>query len=139
MYSAALSAPSAAYLQRCLDDVYGSQYDGHTGDFSFRTCLSTRGEGKICSLQTVAGVRSPLEMFMSTYNLAVALKNRWKVLAAPENVDTWDRFLSRLRPNHRMAFKRFRETGVLAPFAVDTSRFTHPNRYVDISRSSDSI
>ncbi|GAW04483.1 hypothetical protein LENED_006279 [Lentinula edodes] len=136
MYSAALSAPSAAYLQRCLDDVYGSQYDGHTGDFSFRTCLSTRGEGKICSLQTVAGVRSPLEMFMSTYNLAVALKNRWKVLAAPENVDTWDRFLSRLRPNHRMAFKRFRETGVLAPFAVDTSRFTHPNRLMFSSQGT---
>ncbi|KAJ3878463.1 hypothetical protein F5051DRAFT_230379 [Lentinula edodes] len=136
MYSAALSAPSAAYLQRCLDDVYGSQYDGHTGDFSFRTCLSTRGEGKICSLQTVAGVRSPLEMFMSTYNLAVALKNRWKVLAAPENVDTWDRFLSRLRPNHRMAFKRFRETGILAPFAVDTSKFTHPNRLMFSSQGT---
>ncbi|KAJ4470184.1 hypothetical protein J3R30DRAFT_3301570 [Lentinula aciculospora] len=129
MYSAVLNASGAAYLQRCLDDIYGSQFDSHNGDFSFRISLNTRGEGKIRSLQTVAGVKQPLETFTATvYGLAVALKNRWTVLDAPENGDSWDRFLSRLRPSHRMAFKRFRETGVLAPFSVDTSSFMHPNR-----------
>lgn len=115
-------------LQRCLDDIYGSDTDG--GDFSFRVSLGTRGQGRIQSLQTIAGVKQPSEMFSSTYGLALALKNQRRVLDAPEDVDSWDRFLSKLKPNHRMAFKRFRETGVLAPFSTDTGIFTHPNRYV---------
>ncbi|KAJ3801075.1 hypothetical protein GGU11DRAFT_286187 [Lentinula aff. detonsa] len=128
MYSAVLSAPSAAYLQRCLDDIYG-QVDGCNSDFSFRASLNTRGKGRIYSFQTIAGVKQPLETFTSTtYSLATALQNRWEILDASENVDSWDRFLSRLRPSHRMAYQRFRETGVLTPFSVDTSRFMHPNR-----------
>ncbi|KAJ3820809.1 hypothetical protein F5880DRAFT_908199 [Lentinula raphanica] len=132
MYSAVLSAPCAAFLQRSLDDIYRStQSDGENGiDFSsFRVGLNTRGRGKIYSFQTIAGVKPPLEVFTSTtYSLNTALQDRARILGALENVDSWDRFLSRLRPSHRMAFQRFRETGVLAPFSVDTNRFTHPNR-----------
>ncbi|KAJ3758767.1 hypothetical protein EV360DRAFT_94465 [Lentinula raphanica] len=132
MYSAVLSAPCAAFLQRSLDDIYRStQSDGDNGiDISsFRVGLNTRGRGKIYSFQTIAGIKPPLEVFTSTtYSLNTALQDRSRILGAPENVDSWDRFLSRLRPSHRMAFQCFRETGVLAPFSVDTNRFTHPNR-----------
>ncbi|KIK52299.1 hypothetical protein GYMLUDRAFT_265499 [Collybiopsis luxurians FD-317 M1] len=126
MYSSSLSAPGAAYLQRCLDDIYASRSDG--GDIAFRASLDTRGKGRIYSLQTAAGIKQPLEMFTSTYKIAHALRNRLRILDAPESVDSWDRFLSKLRPSHRMAFQRFRETGVLVPFSTDTSNFTHPNR-----------
>ncbi|KAF5384653.1 hypothetical protein D9757_007444 [Collybiopsis confluens] len=127
MYSSALTSPGAAYLKRCLDDIYGSQYEGD--NFSFRISLGIRGKGKIHSLQTITGTKQPREMFNSTYGLAQALRSQRRVLDAPENTDHWDRFLSRLKPSHRMAFKRFRDTGVLAPFSADTSHFTHPNRY----------
>ncbi|KAF9063960.1 hypothetical protein BDP27DRAFT_1384839 [Rhodocollybia butyracea] len=126
MYSSVLSAPTATYLKCCLDDIYGTQSKG--SDISFQVSLDTRGKGKIYSLQTVSGVKQPLEMFASTYGLVQALKDLRRVLDAPENADSWDRFLFKLRPSHRMAFKRFRETGVLAPFSADTSNFTQPNR-----------
>lgn len=124
MYSAALPSASASYWEQCLETIYGSA----CRDMAFRVSLVTRGEAIIHSTQTTMGIRQPLEMFQSNHNLRDALKSMRSVTMNPAAADNEDLFFSKLKPVHRLAFKRFRETGILAPFSLSTSNFTHPNR-----------
>ncbi|KAJ7237269.1 hypothetical protein B0H12DRAFT_108636 [Mycena haematopus] len=121
MYSAALTPAMANYVQQCIETIYGT-HGPQSGIWD------TRGTGKICSLQWMRDIHPALEMFRSKYKLPAALANMHSVMWSPERVDYRDRYLSTLEPNHRLAFSRFRTTGVLAPFAVDISHFTEPNR-----------
>lgn len=125
MYSAALPPASSAYLDQCIDTIYGMDSNG---DMSFQARLSIRGNGNLHSMQTAVGIRQSLEMFHSTYELSEALENMRDVFSSPSGTDHRDLFFSKLKPTHRLAFERFRKTGVLAPFSLQTSTFTHPNR-----------
>jgi hypothetical protein len=131
MYSSRLSPASAAYLRRAVQDIYG---DGPTdGDMSFQSFMKTRGRGKLFSVQPTAGIKRPIEMLLSRYELPKAMRRMRDVLFDPFRVDDRHQMLSGLKPVHRMALNQFWKTGVLAPFSMDVSPFTEPNRYVDVS------
>ncbi|KAF5348674.1 hypothetical protein D9758_006826 [Tetrapyrgos nigripes] len=123
MYSAFLTRPGAAYLQKAIDKIYETE-----GDISFRASFPTRGSGNIHTLQTLMGVKQPLEMFQTSFSFVKGLKRMRNFLSIPEVMDQHDHLFSKLIPTHRAAFKRFHETGVLAPFSLSTDHFTHPNR-----------
>lgn len=125
MYSAALPQANASYLQWCIDYVYGHRSEG---DMSYRVALSTRGPGKIYSMQPTAGMKQPLEMLQSTFDLPTAIASMRRTYNEAANSDDHDRLLSKLVPSHRLAFKRYRDTGVLLPFSQNTRTFTQPNR-----------
>ncbi|KAK0497402.1 hypothetical protein EDD18DRAFT_1162060 [Armillaria luteobubalina] len=116
MYSAALPAAGASFLQRCIDYVYGSN-----SDRKYLTVLS-----------------SPLEAQgrFPRYRRLRASSILWRCSGLlttfrpqASNLDDHDRLFSKLTPGHRLAIKRFRETGVLAPFSLNTNTFMHPNRF----------
>ncbi|KAJ6485552.1 hypothetical protein C8R45DRAFT_1145973 [Mycena sanguinolenta] len=121
MYSAALTPAMADYVQGCIETIYGT-HGPQSGVWD------TRGDGKIHSLQWLRDIQPALQMFRSKYKLPVAIANIHSILWSPGRVDYRDRYLSKLEPNHRLVFSRFRTTGVLAPFGVDVSHFTEPNR-----------
>lgn len=123
MYSAALTPAMASYVRQCTEVIYGTH-----GPYS--GAWDTRGAGKLRSLQWMSHIQLALRMFRSQYNLTTALANMRSVMYSPARVDYRDRYLASLEPNHRLAFSRFRTTGVLAPFATDISHFTEPNRLV---------
>ncbi|KAJ6580856.1 hypothetical protein B0H19DRAFT_930261 [Mycena capillaripes] len=121
MYSAALTPAMAKYVNQCSETIFKT-HGGQSGIWD------TRGVGKIRSLQWNSDIQLAFQMFRSTYKLPVALANMRSVMWSPKRVDYRDRHLSTLEPGHRVAFSRFRTTGVLAPFAVDVQHFTQPNR-----------
>ncbi|KAF9461057.1 hypothetical protein BDZ94DRAFT_855912 [Collybia nuda] len=126
MYSAALSAASAAYLQGCVRIIYG---DGAgDGDMSFQTCLKTRGGGRLISLQTATGIKRLMEMSRSTYNLRKGLKSMHDVTLDLARDDHRDKIFVALKPAHRLALLHFWRTGILGPFSLDIKSFNQPNR-----------
>lgn len=133
MYSAVLPPGGASYLQRCIDFVYGFQPTD--GDMAYRVALNTRGSARLFSMQSSVSMRQPLEMFQSKLDFHTALKSMRGKYADISNADEHERFLSKLQPAHRVAFGRYRKTGVLAPFAFETNHFTQSNRFVVHTRS----
>ncbi|KAJ7173458.1 hypothetical protein C8R46DRAFT_115452 [Mycena filopes] len=128
MYSAALPGAGAEYVKRCVEFIYDS--DESDVDLSFQRCLDTRGEGKVYCVQPSAGIKKLLEMFHSSYPLTSALKSMKETTLAPDRLDFREKYFAGLKPSHRMAFQRFRESGILAPFSLNTSNFTQPNRFL---------
>ncbi|KAF5385773.1 hypothetical protein D9615_002203 [Tricholomella constricta] len=127
MYSAALTPASAAYLRGCIRIVYGDgASDG--GNMSFRSALKTRGGGKIFSMQSTMALRRPMEMFLSRYDLRKGLQSMRNVLSDVLREDDKDRYLASLKPIHRVALARYSQSGILAPFSLDTRSFNQPNR-----------
>ncbi|KAJ7233102.1 hypothetical protein C8J57DRAFT_1196085 [Mycena rebaudengoi] len=127
MYSAALPTEGAEYVKRCIGFIYDC--DGEfEGDLAFQRCLETRGDGKLYSFQTSISIKRPLEMFHSSYPLSSALKSMRNTMLDADRLDCREKFFAGLKPSHRLAFQRFRESGVLAPFSLNTVNFTHPNR-----------
>jgi hypothetical protein len=131
MYSAALSAASAAYLKECTRVIYGG--GPVDGDMSFRSCLKTRGEGRLLTMQTTMAIKRPMEMFLSTYELRRGLESMRGILMDPLREDDRDKTFVSLKPAHRMARARFWQTGVLAPYSFDVRNFSQPNRYVQFA------
>ncbi|KAJ7663921.1 hypothetical protein DFH06DRAFT_986293 [Mycena polygramma] len=129
MYSAVIPEAGAEYVKRCIDFIYASSGE-FEADLSFHRCLDTRGEGKVYSVQPSAGIKRLLEMFQSNYTLSTALRSMKDTTLAPDRLDFREKYYAGLKPSHRMAFHRFRETGILAPFSLNTSNFTHPNRFL---------
>ncbi|KAJ6465152.1 hypothetical protein C8R47DRAFT_991632 [Mycena vitilis] len=121
MYSSALTPAMADYVRHCTETIYGN-HGAQSGVWD------TRGVGKIRSLQWKSDIQLAMKMFRSTYELPGALDNMHSVMWSPERVDYRDRYLFSLEPGHRLAFSKFRTTGVLAPFTVDVRHFTQPNR-----------
>lgn len=129
MYSAFLTPPCAEYLNKCIEDIYG--VGPREGDMSFYSSLETRGLGKLHTMQTTMGIKRPVEMATSTYGLTKARRSFHEALLHLSRIDDRERFLLKLRPTHRLALTRFWETGVLAPFFLNTSSFNQPNRYIN--------
>ncbi|KAJ7036561.1 hypothetical protein C8F04DRAFT_1337414, partial [Mycena alexandri] len=121
MYSAALTPAMANYVAQCTEKIYGTH-----GTES--AVWDTRGIGKLRSLQWISDIQPALRMFRSKYHLVDALTSMRSIMWSPERVDYRDRYLSSLQPGHRLAFSRFRTTGILLPFGVDICHFTEPNR-----------
>ncbi|KAJ8091751.1 hypothetical protein PM082_020986 [Marasmius tenuissimus] len=132
MYSTALTPQCAEYVQRCVDYIYASDTSPKQQSvMSFRVRLATRGIGStIYSTQTAMGVRQLMEMFHGhpSFTLSSAMKGMYCTTTQHDNADNWDWFMSKLTPPHRMSFKNYRETGILSPFSLYTTNFTHPNR-----------
>ncbi|KAK1226941.1 hypothetical protein PQX77_010074 [Marasmius sp. AFHP31] len=132
MYSTALTPQCAEYVQRCVDYIYASDTSSKERSvMSFRVHLATRGIGStIYSTQTAMGVRQLMEMFhgQPSFTLSSAMKGMRCTTTQHDNADNWDWFMSKLSPPHRMSFKSYRETGILSPFSLNTTNFTHPNR-----------
>lgn len=128
MYSAALSHTSAAYLRECICVIYG---DGPSdGDMSFQSCMKTRGEGRLLTMQTTMAIKRPMEMFLSTYELPRGLQSMRSILTDPLREDDREKTFVSLKPPHRLSLARFWQTGVLVPYSLDVRRFSQPNRLV---------
>jgi hypothetical protein len=128
MYSTMLPATGAAYLRRCVRATYGQ--GPKAGQLSFQSCLDTRGRGKLHSMQMATAIKRPLEMFFSAYGADKASKSVRNTLWDPHRTDERGKFLMSLRPGHRLAFIRFWETGILAPYSFDLNELDCPNRQV---------
>ncbi|ESK84745.1 hypothetical protein Moror_582 [Moniliophthora roreri MCA 2997] len=127
MYSSFLTPQAAGYVQSCVDYIYAS--DPCDSKMSFRVKLPTRGTGSsICSTQAVVGPRQVLEMFTDHWSADDAAKVMKRSLDMDTGGDTWDLFMSKLMPSHRLSFNAYRESGILMPFSMNTTRFTQPNR-----------
>jgi hypothetical protein len=127
MYSAFLTPPCAEYVRICVEEIYG--VGPGEGDMSFHRSLVTRGRGKLHTLQTTMGIKRPVEMVMSSYGLTKARRSLHEVLLHASGIDSRERFLMKLKPSHRLVLTRFWETGVLAPFFLNSASFNQPNRY----------
>lgn len=44
--------------------------------------------------------------------------------------DDWDRVLAPLTPSHRVAFQKYRETGIVLPFGAPRAHFNSPNTHL---------
>lgn len=126
MYSSALPVPMMIHLYRLINVNYG--HGGWEGQLIFRQWLATRGKGKLHITQVVEDMKTPMEMFLSNYELPRALKDMHDIMLSPSRVDYRDRYFSGLKPGHRMALLHFRQSGVLAPFSANITHFTEPNR-----------
>lgn len=132
MYSSALTVDQALYLQRSIDIIYGGDAL-NTARPSF--ALDIRGGGKLHASLQGSELRQTLDMFLSTYDLPIALKNMHDVMLHPSREDYRDRYLWHLQGGHRVAFMRSRESGILLPFSAAVSHFVQPNRWVNLCGS----
>ncbi|TFK68751.1 hypothetical protein BDN72DRAFT_654328 [Pluteus cervinus] len=125
MYSSGLTENTSTYVRRCLYQIYGN--GSGDGDILFRSSPTIRGQGKIYAMQTSIGTKRPMEMFFSDLDAEKTNASRKDVLLDPMHEDERHRMFSDLKPEHRIAFMRFWETGILAPFALDASVFSRHN------------
>ncbi|KAK2464904.1 hypothetical protein APHAL10511_002980 [Amanita phalloides] len=70
-------------------------------------------------MQLATAIKRPLEMFFSSYDVDRASKSVQRTLWAPHRAEERVKFLTSLWPGHRLAFIRFWETGIFAPFSFD--------------------
>ncbi|EAU90186.1 hypothetical protein CC1G_05724 [Coprinopsis cinerea okayama7 len=126
MYSSRLTATSAAYVQRCVHLIYGDST--RQTDMTFQRSFTTRGKGMLYSAQPAMAIKRPLEMFLSRYELPKAMRRMRDVLLDPGRIDDRQKVLANLEPAHRLAHVHFWKTGVLAPFSMDLTPFSLPNR-----------
>ncbi|KAJ3893192.1 hypothetical protein GG344DRAFT_75265 [Lentinula edodes] len=142
MYSAALRSSDSSELFHCIKTVYGDVLSVYQSPMfrSFITRMSPndmrkksfviRGAGSLSIAQSAVKLfGEPLAMLRATHTLKDSRKAMHDVMLSPQRVDYRDRYLSGLQPSHRLSFLRFRESGVLLPFAdVVLETFQHPNR-----------
>jgi len=67
-------------------------------------------------------------MYTSSYSTDIARDSMNDSMNHPCRIDFVDRYLSCLRPVHRLSTMHHRQSGILAPFSADTSGFIYPNR-----------
>jgi len=67
-------------------------------------------------------------MYTSSYSTDIARESMNNSMNHPCRIDYVHRYLSCLRPGHRLSTMRHRQSGILAPFSADTSGFIYPNR-----------
>ncbi|KAF9461091.1 hypothetical protein BDZ94DRAFT_1168287 [Collybia nuda] len=90
--------------------------------------VPTTGKGSIQALVRPQDLESTLGMLRSSYDVRKARQGYHNIMLSPERKDYRDRYMAALKPGHRLGFSKFRESGVLAPFSLDISDFTEPNR-----------
>ncbi|KAJ3999912.1 hypothetical protein F5050DRAFT_1734787 [Lentinula boryana] len=142
MYSAALRSSDSSELRHCINAVYGDVMSVLVQSPAFssiirknscgmrRKSFSIRGVGTLSIEQDASNLfGEALTMLQASQNLQDSRKAMHDVMLSPERVDYRDRYLSGLKPSHRLSFLRFRESGVLLPFAdADLETFQEPNR-----------
>ncbi|KAJ3813019.1 hypothetical protein F5876DRAFT_87335 [Lentinula aff. lateritia] len=129
MYSAALRSSDSSELSHCIKTVYGDVILSPNN--VRKKSFPIRGAGSLSIAQSaVKFFDEPLAMLRATHTLKDSRKAMHDVMLSPHRVDYRDRYLSGLRPSHRLSFLRFRETGVLLHFAdrVGSETFQDPNR-----------
>lgn len=128
MYSAALSPEANAHLYRSITILYGQALVDDKQPITQRQ-LATRGEGMLCMVAPTEDLQQFLKMPLSTYGYKDAMKNMRSSLLHHSRVDYRDRHLASLTPGHRMAWTRYKESGVLGPYSAETKHLTEPNRF----------
>lgn len=74
-----------------------------------------------------------LQMYTSTFDGPTAKRNMHEATLGAARLDNLQSWLWPLRSAHRLAEMHYRRTGVVLPFGVSTSHFTHPNKCVPLS------
>jgi hypothetical protein len=72
-------------------------------------------------------------LYFSAYTTETAQESLANGMNHPSRIDYLHRYLSNLRPGHRLSTIHYRNSGILAPFAADISGFIYPNRLVSQS------
>ena len=130
MYSAALTKPTAAQLDRLVHVVYGKPHVSRDLTNFTDGSVPTRGSGRFTFLQPTASVAPVLDDFLSSkYSISEAVKSMQGIMMHPERVDQRENHISLFKPSHRLAFMSHQQHGILLPFASSTADFTEPNRY----------
>ncbi|KAG6809792.1 hypothetical protein H0H92_014721 [Tricholoma furcatifolium] len=124
MYSSLLTVEMSEFLSskgitNLLRDLTNGQ----------RTSISIRGKGKLhVMLDPDSGLGGTIRMLGTTYGYRAAVNAYTKIMCNILRQDYTDRHLNNLEPTHRLAFSRYRASGILAPFSLDVSHFVEPNR-----------
>ncbi|KAK7445724.1 hypothetical protein VKT23_014719 [Stygiomarasmius scandens] len=83
------------------------------------------------SNDTKGGIVAALMMDVSgTLTPETAKTALYQVMLAPERVDYRDRYYFQLKPSHRLAVQRWRETGLLHPFGASNAHLNQPNTWL---------
>lgn len=119
MYSPFLTATASSFLNRAIWILRSARI----------SCkLPSRVKGILRVFMQVDALDSTFDMLLSTYGRDAALRSYHRIMQNTQRQDYRDRYTAALRPGHQLAFSRFRQQGVLAPFSLDTTHFTEPNR-----------
>ncbi|KAF5385772.1 hypothetical protein D9615_002205 [Tricholomella constricta] len=121
MYSSCLTPNMAAFLSKSIDLITGLSP-------SKETAIPVRGRGELHARLTSDELGVTLDMLRSRYGVRAASYAYSKIMCSRERQDYTDRHLFALEPGHRLAFTRYRKSGILAPYSLDTSHFEEPNR-----------
>lgn len=119
MYSPFITKPASLFLNSAIGFLCNAPLSGN---------LSHGGPGTLLALMQAGTLERTINMLRSTYDRKAALQGYHGIMLNAQRQDYRDRYISTLRPDHRLAFSRFRHQGVLAPFWLDTIHFTEPNR-----------
>ncbi|KAG6818498.1 hypothetical protein H0H93_004552, partial [Arthromyces matolae] len=101
MYSSMLTPSMSDFLSRNLSVLHDLNRGRHSS-------VATTGEGKLVIKLQPGDLDVIMEMLQSK--------------------DYSDRYLNALEPAHRLGFTHYRSSGILAPFSLDISTFSEPNR-----------
>ncbi|KAK7036542.1 hypothetical protein VNI00_011475 [Paramarasmius palmivorus] len=140
LYSRFLTPQQAGYVRSCVDYIYGSASGegegvGEEGSgMSFRATLPIRaqekGKSSLSTIQTAVGPRQLLEMFSAKWDRDDAVR----CIKDEGTKDSWELFLSKLQPSHRLAFQVYRDSGVLLPFALGLDRRRCKRVFSEVNR-----
>ena len=119
MYSSFVTKAASSFLNRAIALLRNAPFSEN---------LSSGSQGMLRVIVRTGAFERTLDMLRSTYSRDAAMRGYHGVMLNPIRQDYRDRYASSLQPGHRLAFSRFRQQGVLAPFSLDTSHFTEPNR-----------
>lgn len=126
MYSMALTPSMSSSLSQIMLKLSNTRP-------SQTISVSTSGKGSIQTTIRPRDLELTFEMLRSSYDLRTARQGYYDIMLSPQRKDYRDRYMSCLKPSHRLGFSVFRELGILAPFSLNTSDFTEPNRFVNPS------
>ncbi|KAG6915707.1 hypothetical protein DXG01_010301 [Tephrocybe rancida] len=121
MYSSMLTPAMENFLLTSLDVVHGLT-DGRS------TSIPVNGRGTLNVFLGPKYLDVTKEMLQAKYGQRIAKHAYKSVMWSPERQDYTDRFLNGLEAGHRLSFLHHRASGILAPFSLDVSGFTEPNR-----------
>lgn len=126
MYSTALTPSMSSSLSQIMLKLSNTPP-------SQTVSVPTSGKGTIQTTILPRNLEPTFAILRSSYDLRAAREGYYNIMLSPQRKDYRDRYMSGLKPSHRLGFSMFRELGILAPFSLNTSDFTEPNRFVNQS------
>ncbi|KAG5643369.1 hypothetical protein DXG03_001017 [Asterophora parasitica] len=121
MYSSCLTSAMADFVSESIELIKNLPRTG-------QKAIPVRGRGKLIANLTSSDLGVALDMLRSRYGVRVASLAYAKIMCNRKRQDYTDRYVSTLEPSHRLAFSRYRASGILVPFATPISHFDEPNR-----------